>query len=142
MQEALDGNDQVWTLSTPEDLEQFRRTFAKLVDEAVIPWLERTTTFEGFDEWYSERYPFPAGAPYMLHSKGREAVLRALAQFLETCPECRPSTAVLEWLVEHELIAKDVSQQVRHASMQHRDTYCKRLREIAKRIHELIPTSA
>lgn len=134
MGEPTLGSDRIFVIKEPNDLDTYRSSLSRMLSNVVIPWLEETSTKEGFVTWYCQEHPMPERLPLVLGIKGVDEANRELTNWLLSCPEHRPQESDFVWLVNNNLVSADVADKLRLASIQHRDTYCARLQEIAREL--------
>jgi len=134
MGEPTLGSNRAWILQDHQDLDRFRLSLPTILSDIVVPWIEKTSTENGFVNWYFKQHSMPSRLPIVLDVKGIEEARRELANWIASCPDPRPRDVVFEWSVANGLVDQKTSERLRNACMQARDTYCSRMQDLAREI--------
>lgn len=126
-----------WPVGTPEQFDIDLQEINQMIEKFVTPCFERVTTENDFRALYAELKPgLYKQLPMVLYFDGIKRAQQYLAQSLRGI-DGRPEEKLCKWLIENEVVPKEIAERIRLAGMQMEEVYVQRIKGLASEIENL-----
>ena len=126
-----------WPVGSPDQFDLDLQEIDQMIEKFVIPCFEQVSTENDFRKLYAELKPgLYKQLPVVLFFEGVKKAQHLLAQELPEL-EGRPEEKLCKWLVEHDVLPKEMVERIRLAGMQIQDNYVRQINLLATEIENL-----
>lgn len=127
-----------WPVGTPAQFDLDLQEIDQMIEKFVIPCFEQVSTENDFQKLYATLKPgLYKQLPAVLFFDGLTKAQHYLAQELHIL-EGRPEEKLCNWLVEQDVLPKEMIERIRLAGMQIEDDYVRRIKLLANEIESLV----
>lgn len=128
------GSDRTWKIKSDLDIENYKSEIETTISEDMPKYLSLIETPKKLLEFVKKNENLNQYLPLLLELHGKEEAKKELLNYFSSAPEPRPQEQIFDWAVKYEVLPKGVVSELKKASIQHLDTYSKRMREICAEI--------